>query len=262
MKGFTIGYTIFNKQALIPKLIWGIKDLLNEDDEAIFLFDACTDKSLEKFQTARKFLKCQVKVIIPEEELFETKANNRILKEATGDIVILFQDDIVNQDPELKEKISKVIEHYGEDKLGLLGGRSGYELDKDFNQCKRVSNWEHLPGQYGYRLKEWEFKPRTIVNRGPIVLTRSLINEVGYFCERYAPQWCDDADYCCETKFKYGRENVVFQCSVFSPLKWGATRTTSKLKKNWGEMERRNWTFFLSRWGETIKKQHENSIKP
>lgn len=193
--------------------------------------------------------------------MFETKANNRILKEASNDIIILFQDDIINQDPKLKEKIAKVVETYG-DSLGLLGGRSGYELDGDFKPYKRVSNWEHLSEQYGYRLREGEFKERTIVNRGPIVLTKDLLKEVGHFCEKFAPQWHDEADYCCRAKFRHGRKNVVFQCNVLSPLKWGATRTISKLKKQWGELEKRNWNLFIGRWGKDLKEYYENTVKP
>lgn len=209
---------------------------------------------MEKFQSLRKFLKCEVKIIVPKEELFEIKSNNRILKEASKDIIVLFQDDMICQEPLLREKIWRVINHYGEDNLGLLGGRDGFEFGKDLSfpekPIKKISSWAH--GKGGRKLKEGEFAERTVLNRGPLVFTRSLIDEVGYLCEKYYPQWGDDMDYSCEAKFKYNRTNVVFQCNIRSELKWGGTRTSPH--KRWlGKTMKKNWSLFVSRWGHHFK---------
>lgn len=255
MKGISIGYTIWNKKGLLPKVIYGLKESFGENDEFVFLFDNCTDDSIGVFESLKRYLPSKPKIIITYEDLYEVKANNRLLEESTGDIVILFQDDIVCHDKNIREKVKNIVHGYG-NKLGLLGGRSGFELTGENifpeRTYYRVSNWEHLGKQYGEKLPEGGFKERTFLNRGPLVFTRKLLNQVGYLDEEFAPLWGDDLDYCAEAKFKYHKKNVVFQCDVESQLKWGALHT-GQSSLNLKEIMKRNWNLFIERWGETIK---------
>ena len=258
-KGITVGYLIWNKETLIPKIIFGLKETLNKDDEVIFLFDNCTDNSLAVFNKLKHYLP-NPKIIVTSTDLYEVKANNLILEDATRDTIVLFQDDILNHDPKLKEKILKIVDKYG-DSLGLMGGRSGYELTghPDFPERSfyRVSNWEHLTKQYGKKLAEGEWAEKTILNRGPIIFTRKLLDDVGYLDEKFAPLWGDDMDYCCRAKFNHGKKNVVFQCNVESQLKWGALHS-GESKLAFGEITRRNWNLFITRWGQILKHNYEN----
>ncbi len=239
-----------------------MKETLTEEDEVIFLFDNCTDNSIEVFNDLKKYLP-NPKIINAQEDLYEVKANNRLLKEAKRDVIILFQDDIVNHDVELKSKVLHLVKAFGK-KLGLMGGRSGYELtgdptfpEKDYY---RVSNWEHLPRQYGEKLSIGGFKERTILNRGPLVFTRRLLDEMGYLDEEFYPLWGDDMDYCCRARFKYGKKNVVFQCNVESQLKWGALHA-GQSKLDFGNVVKKNWKLFISRWGQTLKDNYDDTIK-
>lgn len=215
---------------------------------------------MEEFQRVRKFLPCEVKVIITNKDIYEVKANNRLLQEATNDVIVLFQDDIITYDEAFKQKIFKVIKTYGIS-LGLMGGRSGFELTgkPDFPEHPyyRVSNWEHLPKQYGEKLKEGEFKERTFLNRGPLVFTKRLLEEVGYLDEEFSPLWGDDLDYCARAKFEYGKKNVVFQCNVKSQLKWGALHK-GQSQLNLGRIMRVNWNLFITRWGKKMGESYEN----
>lgn len=251
---------MWHSEDLLPKIIFGLRETLNEKDELILLLDNCPDNTALSLDKFKRYFPCPTKIIISPQDLYEVKANNRILREATNDVVVLFQDDIVNHDPKLKEKILKVVDEYG-DKLGLVGGRSGFELTGTPNFPERpyykVSNWEHLPKQVGEKLPEGGFKERTILNRGPIVFTRSLLDEVGYLDEKFAPLWGDDMDYCCRAKFNYGKSNVVFQCNVESQLKWGATHS-GESKLAMGEIMHRNWDLFIARWGQILKHNYEN----
>lgn len=226
----------------------------NKEDEFIFLFDACTDTSREEFEQVKHLLPSQPKIIASETDLFEVKANNAILKQAEREVIALFQDDILLHDPLFKEKIEAV--RYNVPNLGLLGGRTGFELsgEPDFPEraLDKVSNWEHLENQYGIRLAEGQFAKRTILNRGPIIFTQKLLSEVGYLNEDYFPQWGDDMDYCCRAKFGHDKENIVFQCAVESRLEWGTTHT-KKTKVNLKTTLRANWQRFITDWGPTLK---------
>lgn len=192
-----------------------------------------------------------------DKDLFETKANNEILRyfmsESENDVIALFQDDIVLKDSHFKEKIAAVIKSIPN--LGLMGGRSGFELRSvkfPEQPVDKVSNWEHKADQYGLVLAEEQisYMKRTFLNRGPIVFTRDLINKVGYLDEAYYPQWGDDLDYCARCKFQHNLENVVFECDVESKLEWGTMR------KSYNPIIRKaikpNWNRFITRWGKYI----------
>jgi GT2 family glycosyltransferase len=263
----SVGYTIYNKKNLISSIV-GSLGWLDDDDELIFLFDSCTDGSLEELLRLQKYLPINSEIIVPDDELFEIKANNEILKRATKDVVILFQDDMICKDFDFKEKVSRVISSYKPSELGLMGARSGYELDGTPNfppVCRyNVSNWEHKLEQVGEKLKDGEFKERTVLNRGPIVFTKNLINDVGYLNEDLFPLWGDDVDYCCRAVSK-GRKNVVFESEIYSPLEWGTMRTKNKTYPlgdgsiaTSGTVMRRNWKYLYEKWGNLLKEKYED----
>ncbi len=267
----TIGYTIYNKAHLMPQIVKGIRKSFFPEDELIMVFDNCTDGSLEEFKKLEHTISCSKKIIVPKKELFEIKANNLILKEARSDMIVLFQDDIICLDPQIKQKIFRVFSYYGK-RLGLLGGRTGFELDGKpdfpFKTHNVVSNWEHKQKQYGVRLKNGEWQERTILNRGPLVFTKELIEEIGYLDEVYFPLWCDCTDYSCKAQFETKRINVVFQCDVVSDLKWGSLREKNKVfptndggKIKYGSLIKRNWREFIKRWGNPLTKHYENLVK-
>ncbi len=265
-----VGYTIYNQVSLIPRIIWSINQCFDKTDEAIFLFDNCTDGSYEKFKKLSGQIKVPFRMIIPKEELYEIKANNVILKEASHDVIILFQDDMICTDQLIKRNINSIMKVFRKKgwKLGLMGGRSGYEIDGTtpfpFKSYKRVSSWEHLSSQYGESIMDGGFEVRTILNRGPLVFTREMLDEVGYLDEEYFPLHQDDADYCCRAKFKYGRKNLAFKAEIISKLEWGSTRkrkhypiADGRMVSN-GWLSKRNWSLFINRWGKALKENYEN----
>lgn len=270
-KNITVGYTIHNKVFLIPQIIEGLKKSFSSEDEFIFLFDNCTDGSES---VAIRLPISSVNLVYDDGDLFETKANNKILEHfmetSKNDTIILFQDDQICNDPKIKEKIERVQKIVPN--LGLMGGRSGYELTStQFPEVpvNKVSNWEHKEDQYGQRLVEsyqglingsfvkgYGYSSRTFLNRGPIVFTRQLIEKVGYLDEAYYPQQCDDLDYCARCKYQYGLENIVFQCDVISKLEWGSTRRkdSNLYKLTKGKHVKKNWNLFCERWGKYFVK--------
>lgn len=232
-----------------------MKRTFSPKDEFIFLFDSCVDKSFDVAVAEAQKYNFNFKAIFPKgEELFEIKANNKILKAATNDIIILFQDDIICYDDKIREKIFNIIKNEGEFGWGLIGGRTGFNIKSTAfpeQTVDRVSNWEHNENQYGERLGEGDYKARTFLNRGPLVFTRRLIEKVGYLDEAYFPQWGDDMDYCARARFEYGLTNIVFECKMKSLVEWGGTRKSySKLRK--GRHFRKNWDLFIERWGKYL----------
>ena len=258
----SVGYTIFNKKHLMSNII-GSLGWMDDGDELIFLFDSCTDGSLDGLLRLKKYINIDPDIIVPDDELFEIKANNEILRRAKNDVVILFQDDIICRDPDFKEKISRVMASYKPNGLGLMGARSGYELDGTPNFppiCRyKVSNWEHKIEQVGEKLKDGEFKERTVLNRGPLVFTKNLINDIGYLNEDLFPLWGDDVDYCCRAVSK-GRKNIVFESEIHSPIEWVTMRSKTYPLGDGsigtaGTVMRRNWKYLYDKWGNLLKER-------
>ena len=255
---FTIGYAIHNKAHLLLQIIDGIKESFDSEDQLIFVFDNCTDNSIDEYLRLRPSIPNPCLQIVNSVDGFEIKANNQILRNASNDVIILFQDDMICHDPEIKNKIVTLIRKVPN--LGLMGGRSGYELEStDFPEkpVNKISNWEHKEDQFQERLKgNLYYAKRTFLNRGPLVFTRELINIVGYLDEEYYPQSIDDLDYCARAAFKHGLQNVVFECEIESKLEWGATRRkdTPLWKLTRGKHVKRNWDLFCMRWWEYFDK--------
>lgn len=255
-------------------MVWSIKNIVQSEDEVIFFFDNCTDGSRKRFMDLMKFIPCEVNIVESQKDFYEIKANNDILRLAKNEIIVLFQDDIICIDQMFKMKLARLLKFYQRRNrpLGLIGGRSGFELSGlsqyPFNSKNyRVSNWEHLKDQYGKRLMNGEWAERTILNRGPFVFTKNLIKEVGYLDEAYYPLWGDDMDYSCRSKFTYKRNNVVFQCQIISLLEWGSTRNKHKLYDgkhgqpvSHGTLIKQNWRIFITKWGDTLR-NHYASLK-
>ena len=86
--------TVHNKDFLISQVLDGIMKNTVGDYELIIVIDGCTDKTfyyIEDFFYGKEF----DHLIITENNVFETKANNAGLKSATGEYVIIVQDDMI-----------------------------------------------------------------------------------------------------------------------------------------------------------------------
>lgn len=233
----------------------GIRDSFDlSRDEVIFYFDGCTDDS----QLTVANLMPEARLYVSFDDVYEVKANNKILEEAKNPVIILFQDDMVCHDKNIREKLQNIFDKRIPN-LGLIGGRDGFELESTGfpeKPVNKISSWVHKPSGKEVLLEEGSFTPRTYLNRGPLVFTRKLLDECGYLDESYYPQWGDDMDYCARLRYKFGKCNVVFECDVESQLSWGSTRSKStplhKLTK--GKHIRKNWDLFCLRWRDYIKK--------
>jgi glycosyltransferase involved in cell wall biosynthesis len=96
---YSLILTVHNKDFILSQVLESIKKYTTNNYELIVVLDGCSDASesiLDNFINQNKNLKVK-KIYTP--DVFETKANNAGLKEATGDMVVIIQDDmIINED--------------------------------------------------------------------------------------------------------------------------------------------------------------------
>lgn len=220
----TIGYTIFNQEALIERIVDALASL--HDVQMIFLFDGCTDGSVAEFKKYRHRLGKHQAFVNDGYDLFEPLANNFILRTFQTDCCILFQGDMVMKSDSLFAMAARIVEEMPD--AGLIGFKDGYEM----SEIDRYENMISSPFSHAKKRQATlgvdEYCVRTFVNRGPIAFSRRTVEKVGYLDEAYDPLFWDDNDYCMKCRAA-GLRNVVAYGEIETLLQWGATRKGSKL---------------------------------
>lgn len=221
---FTIGYTIFNQEALIEPIVDALSVLRSVG--LMFLFDGCTDGSVAAFKKHRHRLGDHVAFVNEGYDFFEPLANNVLLRAFQTDCCILFQGDMVVKSDSFLRMTERILEDMPD--AGLIGFKDGYEMPEVDRYENMVSSpFSHSKARSA-TLGAGEYVVRTFVNRGPIAFSRRVIERVGLLDEAYDPLFWDDNDYCMKCRAA-GMRNVVAHGEIETLLQWGATRKGSKL---------------------------------
>lgn len=203
---FTIGYPIHNKSHMMDEIINGLVNNIKIPIEYIFIFDGCTDNSEEILDSmSHKLLGNVTK--IHTKNLFQLKTYNLLMKEFKTDVLIMFQDDMVLKDPNFLDNIAKINEKYG-DELGIIGCRDGFEKEYTHMLSSKFSGSDkHFAGSRV--IEHGEFHECSIINVGPIAVTRRLVDTVGYFDEIYDIGAYEEMEYSIICKYQYNLKNII-----------------------------------------------------
>ena len=239
---FTIGFPIYNKAHMMQEILDGLIENINIECEYIFIFDGCTDNSEEIFDQKSVLLKGTIKKIHTN-NLFQLKTNNLLMNEFTSEYLIIFQDDMVLQDKNFINNIEKVIDLY-KDKLGIIGCRDGFEerysdmVGSEFSESNRII------------IKSGEFCERSMINIGPIILSKKLINLVGTFDEIYGFGAYEEMEYSLKCKHNYNLINIVLGVDLIHSK--FEHKNKKKIKHTNGdilvEQLHKNHSIFKERW--------------
>ena len=178
---FTIGYPIHNKGYMMDEIIDGLVYSIDQskyDVKYKFIFDGCTDNTKESYEKEKNKLKnCEY---IETDNLFQLRTNNLLMKDFDTDFLIIFQDDMVLKDTAFLDNILILHEKYG-DQLGIVGCRDGF----DAGYSNMSSAYFSESTVIVERLCSGEYREKMMVNIGPLVLTKNLVEKMGYFDEIY-----------------------------------------------------------------------------
>jgi len=184
-----ISYGIWNKQDMIEWLLEGISECVPADHDVLFMFDNCIDNSIVNFENAitkypnRKWFK---KVF--DSEVHEIHMHNEALNYLITynyDCTVVFQDDM--------RLLSPLKFNYPTNRLGLVGGRDGYE----FNHSEMCSSeWSESNQEDQVRYKPYKFIEKSFLNCGPIFYFNNTIKKVGFLDESFKHFYAWD-DLCC-----------------------------------------------------------------
>lgn len=162
----TVGICAYNEEKNIGKLLQSLLQQKTKDvfiKEIIVVSSACTDKTNEivnNFTTKDE----RIQLIIQEKREGKASAINLILKNSTGDIVVLASADILL----LKHTIQKLILPFFDETVGMTGG---HPIPKD-NKKTFIGFTVHLL---------WELHHKLALKNpklGEIIAIRNIIREI------------------------------------------------------------------------------------
>ena len=178
-KKHSIILTVHNKGWLLERVLDGIVKNTKGEYELIIVLDGCTDDSSV---VVEKYFEDSTNppIVITTPDVFETKANNAGIKKASGDYIIIVQDDMVIKEEGWNKRLQKPFDAF-DDVFAVTADtafnyrfntnsqhiRLSEEEDKSIDNCwSDIFGFEsHINRKKG--LPRNIFAVRNNVNRGP-----------------------------------------------------------------------------------------------
>lgn len=253
--------TVHNKDYLLPQVLNGIKNNTIGNYELIIVLDGCTDKSSDIVNSFKNENK-EIKIIITETpDVFETKANNFGLRLASGDIVIITQDDIIITENGWNDRITKPFRVFNDVFAVTANCAHNWEINENskhiFTNEDNGYEWSdillHVDHANKKTIPRNVFAIRQCVNRGPLAINHSDLKFLNYFDELFAPQDMDDHDLCFRMSEKLNKVVGCYWIEFISDIKWGGTRVDGQ-SSPWLLMANQKNT-------KIVYQRHSNKIK-
>lgn len=229
--------TVHNKAWLIDRVLHGIFDNSRDEDyELIVVLDGCTDNSesvVESFCKIHKPARVPMK-ILHAPNVFETKANNLAARSASGETIMIVQDDMVIKENGWISRMHKPVREFSD--IFAVTARTAHNwvynscsvhesLDIDLGDC-----WcdilQHVDHANRTNTARDVFAIRESVNRGPLLIRHDVLQKMNYFDEEFSPQDMDDHDLCYRTYKLLGMRSGCYWVDFESQDSWGGTRVS------------------------------------
>lgn len=223
--------TVHNKDWLIDKVIQNIYKNTLGSYELIVVIDGCTDSSEDIVLNNVK----KDTTILYAANVFETTANNIGLRRASGDKVIIVQDDMIINEEGWNQRLQKPFDKF--DDVFAVTSRVSHNwefnpntqhlnMEKNLDDCwcDIINHVDHAGREQG--LSRDVFAVRSSANRGPLMIDHTDLKTLGYLDEKFAPQDMDDHDLCYRAYKELGKVVGAYWIDYESQDSWGGTRAT------------------------------------
>lgn len=263
----TVVLTVHNKEKTVGAILNGI--LMSSSaftTNVVVVLDGCTDDTRRVVENAietRPDHRIAIR-LIETDDVWETRANNAGMRLADTDHVTLIQDDMLIKHPSWDRALLEVFDSR---KVFAVSGRASHDFSLRNGQFvpENLSGREFplgLSSLLGRAVGRFmrKFRPFWIyrfwgpvsvaltVNRGPLMLRRELVVQLGYLDEAFAPFELDDVDLCCRAFKSWGLK------SASRPIYYeevGGSKATSSISSEMSERcIRKNTTLLKSRHAE------------
>jgi len=231
---FSIVMPIHNQENIVNRVLNSILQNTVGRYEIILIIDGCTDNTkmnviswIEKIPNTKELVKILVFENIT--GIFETSCDNQGFIHSRGKYIVEIQADMGILTYGFNIILATPLELF--DDLIAVGGRCCHGLNgltPSINNGKMGGETE-FPHQI-------QFSQYNIVklshttNRGPIVLSRTKLHELGYLDEEHYVLGDDDHDLFTRAYNQKRWRAGFIPIEVFSPSEWGSTRKSSSVE--------------------------------
>ena len=227
--------TIHNKDFLIEQVINNIIEFTVGEYELIVVFDGCTDKSEELAMAILEKSDIDY-TVVHTPDVFETKANNAGIKKATGEYVIIIQDDMVIEEGGWNRRMQKPFNKFDDVFAVTARTAHNYYLNPNSVHLGMEENLDNCWCDILVSCDEADvsniprdtFAVRSTVNRGPLMIDRKDLKKMGYFDEAFSPQDMDDHDLMYRVHKELGKVCGCYHINMRSESAWGGTRVSGQ----------------------------------
>lgn len=226
---FSVVMPIHNQEPIIQRVLNSVADMTVGYYELILILDGCADGTKDRILKWIETLNVpnylvRIHVLENPEGIFETSCDNQGFVLSRGKYIVEVQADMVILTFGYNILLASPLEQY-DDLIGISG-----------RCCHRINQ---SPGIHAGKMGELVSSPHAIlqdfrafgkvflshtVNRGPLVLRRSMVEELGFLDEAHYVLGDDEHDL-----FARAWIHKIWRCGfvpveVYSPLEWGSTR--------------------------------------
>jgi glycosyltransferase involved in cell wall biosynthesis len=222
--------TIFNKEALLERVIQALFNTSSElVREYIFVLDGCTDNSeVIVKKMVKQIPKNKSYKILYANNVYETRANNIGLKEATQQYSCIVQDDMEILEKNWDRRLLAPFQAY--DDIFAVTARTTVQLTAEGHFINNVEGPVSNNCFQKSNVSRDIFYVNQLVNRGPLLLDSEKLKILNYFDETLPGFLAyDDVDMCIKAFAKYGWKCGCYWVQYNSPLDWGSTRTNANI---------------------------------
>jgi glycosyltransferase involved in cell wall biosynthesis len=230
---FSIVMPIHNQENIVKRVLNSILQNTVGKYEIILIIDGCTDNTkinVISWIENIPITKGLVKILVFENitGIFETSCDNQGFIHSRGKYIVEIQADMEVLTYGFNVILATPLEMF--DDLIAVGGRCCHGLNgltSSINTGKIGGNTE-----YPHKIQFGQYNTVTLshtTNRGPLVLSRTKLHEMGYLDEEHYVLGDDDHDLFTRA-YNQNKWRVGFiPVEVFSPSEWGSTRKSASV---------------------------------
>ena len=182
-----VGFTCWESSDRLCWLMEGVVANFPAGSHVAFFFDACTDDSIDLFQSLRQYWldpRYTVHLMQSQTEIMNAKVEDQIMRrfmETDCDVLHILQDDQRLNSPQPQHVEALLAAESKAHKVGVIGGREGHVwMYQNFiSSAWSTSDLCALPTSSRLPVGQWT--PRPFINPAPVILPRQVIQEVGYY---------------------------------------------------------------------------------
>lgn len=218
---------IHNQESIIRRVLDSVVTMTLGTYELILILDGCTDStpSIVRAWVDEQPNPFDVHVLENIPGIFETSCDNQGFRMAKGTYIVEIQADMEILTFGYNVILASPLEQYPD--MIAVSGRCCHGLNSSTEQLNYGKLGESVKNPH-IALQRFEHYNKVFlshtVNRGPLVLRRSMLQELNYLDEEHYVLGYDEHDLFARAwNYKQWRCGFV-PIEVYSPIEWGSTR--------------------------------------